>query len=96
VRLLGGRFRSPYHVGNEHFVLLEHAHLVAFLAGEVPVLAHPPRLERLLHHMALRAELGIFPGVFVIAESDDPSQHRDEQEQQHNRLLIFLDKTLAE
>jgi len=54
-------------IGDQHPVLLQDIHGVACLARVVSVLAHLPGLERLFHHMAGDAELGIFAGMFEIA-----------------------------
>ncbi len=94
--LFGRPLGSFYHVRYEHFVLFEHGHLVAFLTGEIPVLAHLPSLEGLLHHVAIRAELRVFFRVMIVSESDDSARHRKQQEEQNDRLLVFLDKALAE
>lgn len=96
VGLLGRPLGSLYHIGNEHLVLLEHAHLMASLTGEIPVLAHLPRLERLLHHVTVCAELRVIFRIFIIAEPDDPARHRQQQEEKDDRLLVFLDEGLAE
>ena len=79
-------------IGDQHPVLLQDIHGVACLARVVPVLAHLPGLERLFHHMAGDAELGIFAGMFEIAQADDAADDRDEQEKDDDRLLVFFDE----
>lgn len=49
---LPGRFGPPNDISDEHPVLLENAHYVASLAGEVPVGALPPGLICFLHEVA--------------------------------------------
>jgi hypothetical protein len=83
-------------VGNEHLVLFEHVHMMAFLAGEVPVLAQLPGLKRLLHHVALCAKFGVFLCICIIPEADYSPHNRKQQQEKHDRLLVFLDKAHAE
>lgn len=94
--LLRGCLGPFYDIGNEHLVLLEHAYLMTSLAGEIPVLAQLPCLKSLLHHVAFCAELGVFLGIPVIPEADDPPQNRKQKEEKHDRLLVFFDETQAE
>jgi hypothetical protein len=94
--LLLKRFVPLDHVRDKHPVLLQDIHGVACLAGEVPVLAHLPGLERLFHHMAGHAELGIFPGMLVITQAYDAADYRDEQKKDNNRFLVFFEKPYTE
>ena len=91
-----GSPRPLHHVGNEHLVLLEEVDDMAFLTGEIPVLAHLPRLIGFLHHVAGGTELGVFFGVLVIPEAHDAAGQGDKQQQQYYRLVVLFDKGGAE
>jgi hypothetical protein len=82
--------RTPYHKGNEHSVLLKEAHGMADLALEIPVSAHLPALECILHEMALDAILGILFGMTIIPVSHDPAYHGNEQQQYDNRFSVLF------
>ena len=69
---------------------------MAFLAWKIPVLAHLPCLEGFLHHVAGRAELRIFFGIYVIPVAYDTARHRNQQQQQDDRLLVLFDEAQTE
>ena len=75
--------------------MFEHAYPMTSLAGEVPVLAQLPGLKRLLHHMAGGTEVRVLLGVFVIPETHDPTHYGKQQEEQYDRLLVFLYEMLT-
>jgi len=91
--LLLYRLVTLYNKRNQHLVLFKKCHGVAYLARVIPVFAFLPAFECLLHEMTGRTKIRIIPGITIIPICENATGNRDQEEQNNNGFLVFLDKT---